>query len=164
MIPTILKTDGGPQFASQAFSDFCQQWGIHHILSSPHHHEANGAAEAAVKARKALVAKTTTAGRIDVDEFRSGLLEFRNTPRAHGFSPAQLLYGRTLHSQLLTHPTALKQEWREQHNALDKVATSLMDNPAQRTCPPLSILAPGAVIRVQHPRTKRWDTITEVIE
>ena len=95
-IPTILTTDGGPQFASQAFSDFCRQWGIHHVLSSPHHHEANGAAEAAVKAMKALIAKTTTIGRIDADEFRSGLLEFRNTPRAHGFSPGQLLYGRTL--------------------------------------------------------------------
>ena len=141
-IPTILKTDGGPQFASQAFSDFCQQWRIHHVLSSPHHHEANRAADAAVKAMKALVAKTTTTGSIDVDKFRSGLLEFWNTPRAHGFSPAQLLYGRTLRSQLLTHPTALKQEWREQHNALDKAATSLMDNPARRTRPPLSILAP----------------------
>ena len=29
---------------------------------------------------------------------------------------------------------------------------------------PFSILAPGAVVRVQHPRTKRWDTIAEVIE
>ena len=58
---------------------------------------------------KALIAKTTTTGRIDVDEFHSGLLEFRNTLWEHGFSPAQLLYGRTLRSQLLTHPTALKQ-------------------------------------------------------
>ena len=162
-IPTILKTDGGPQFASQAFSDFCRQWGIHHVLSSPHHHEANGAAEAAVKAMKALIAKTTTTGRIDVDEFRSGLLEFRNTPRAHGFSPAQLLYGRTLRSQLLTHPTALKQEWREQRNALDKAATSLMAKAKTQHdehARPLSILAPGTVVRVQHPRTKRWDTIS----
>ena len=166
-IPTILKTDGGPQFSSQAFSAFCRQWGIHHVLSSPHHHEANGAAEAAVKAMKALIAKTTTTGRIDVDEFRSGLLEFRNTPRAHGFSPAQLLYGRTLRSQLLTHPTALKQEWREQRNALDKAATLLMAKAKTQHdehARPLSILAPGAVVRVQHPRTKRWDTIAEVIE
>ena len=71
-IPTILKTDGGPQFASQAFSAFCRQWGIHHVLSSPHHHEANGAAEAAVRVMKALIAKTTTTGRIDVDEFAPG--------------------------------------------------------------------------------------------
>ena len=129
-IPNILKTDGGQQFASQAFSDFCRQLGIHHVISSPHHHEANGAAngcaEAVVKAMKVLVAKTTTTGRIDVDEFRSGLLEFWIMLRAHGFSPAQLLYGRTLCFQLLTQRTALKQEWREQRNALDKAATSLM--------------------------------------
>ena len=116
---------------------------------------------------KALVAKTTTTGRIDADEFRSGLLEFRNTPRVHGFSPALLLYGRMLRSKLLTHPTAVKQEWREQRTALDKAATSLMakaktqhDGHARA----LSILAPGAVIRVQHPRTKRWDTVAEVVE
>ena len=77
-VPTILKMDGGPQFASQAFSDFCRLWGIRHVLSSPHHHEANEAAEAAVMAMKAPIAKTTTTGRIDVDQFRSGLLEFRN--------------------------------------------------------------------------------------
>ena len=168
-IPTILETDGGTQFALQAFSNFCRQWGIHHVLSSSHHHEANGAAEAAVKAMKALVAKTTTTtiGRIDVDEFRSGLLEFRHTPRAHGFSPAQLLYGRTIRSQLLTYPTALKQDWREQRNALDKVATSLMAKAKTQHdehARPLSILAPGAVVRVQHPRNKQWDTIAEVIE
>ena len=166
-IPTILKTDGGPQFASQAFSDFCRQWDIHHVLSSAHHHEANGAAEAAVKAMKALIAKTTTTGRIDADEFRSGLLEFRHTPRARGFSPAQLLYGRTLHSQLLTHLTALKQEWREQCNALDNAATSLMAKAKTQhdeQARPLSIFAPGAVVRVQHPHTKRWNTIAEVIE
>ena len=64
-----------------------------------------------MKAMQALIAKTTTTGRIDVDEFRSGLLEFRNMPQAHGFIPAHLLYGRTLRSQLLIHPTSLKQEW-----------------------------------------------------
>ena len=40
-IPTFLKTNGGPQFSSQAFSAFCRQWGIHHVLSSPHHHGQN---------------------------------------------------------------------------------------------------------------------------
>ena len=135
-IPTILKTDGGPQFASQALSDFCRQWGIHHVLSSPHHHEANGAAEAAVKAMKAPVAKTTT-GRIDVDEFRFGLLEFRNKPRAHGFSPAKLLYGRR--SQLLTHPTALAEarvaRATQRSGQGSDVAHGQGQNPARRTRP-----------------------------
>ena len=160
-IPTILKTDGGPQFASQAFSDFCRQWGIHHVLSSPHHHEANGAVEAAVKAMKALITKTTTTGRMDVDEFRSGLLEFRNTPQAHDFSPAQLLYGQTLRSQLLTHPTALKQEWREQRNVLDKAATSLMAKAKtqhdEHACP-LSQSLPPAQLSVCNTHTPSGGT------
>ena len=82
-------------------------------------------------------------------------------------SSAQLLYGRTLRSQLLTHPTALKQEWREQRSTLDKAVTSLMAKAKTQHdehARPLSILAPGAVVCVQYPRTKRWDMIAEVIE
>ena len=80
-IPVRLTTDGGPQFTSRAFKEFCASWGICHTISSPHHHEANGAAEAAVKAIKALLGKTTRNGNVNVDAFRTGLLEFR-TPRA----------------------------------------------------------------------------------
>ena len=47
-IPVRLTTDGGPQFTSRAFKEFCASWGICHTISSPHHHETNGATEAAV--------------------------------------------------------------------------------------------------------------------
>ena len=166
-VPSHLKTDGGPQFSSHAFKEFCKCWGIQHVFSSPHHHESNGAAEAAVKAMKALLAKTTTKGNIHMDEFRRGVLEFRNTPRAHGFSPAQLLYGRTLRSTLPTHPSALQPQWQDLRKALDAASTELTAKAKRQHdlhAHPLSTLAPGTVVRVQHPRTKRWDTIAEVVE
>ena len=40
----------------------CASWGIRHTISSPNHHEANGTAEAAVKAIKAILGKTTGMG------------------------------------------------------------------------------------------------------
>ena len=137
------------------------------MISSPHHHEANGAAEAAVKAIKALLGKTTRNGNVNVDAFRTCLLEFRNTPRAHGLSPCQLLFGRNLRSKVLSHPSAFQQQWREQRDTLDRAATTLAAKAkAQHNlrAKPLSVLQPGTVVRVQHPRTKLWDTIAEVVE
>ena len=138
-----------------------------HTISSPHHHEANGAAEAAVKAIKALLGKTTRNGNVYVDTFRNGLLEFRNIPHAHGFSPSQLLFGRNLRSKALSHPSAFQHQWREQRDALDRAATTLAAKAKaqhDRRAKPLSVLQPGTVVQVQHPRTKRWDTIAEVVE
>ena len=164
-IPVQLTTDGGPQFTSQTFKQFCDGWGINHTVSSPHHHQANGAAEAAVKAVKTLLSKTTANGNINIDAFRAGLLEFRNTPRANGFSPSQLLFG--LRSQVLAHPSAFKQEWRDLRNTIDQAASSLAAKAQQRHdqhAKPLPVLRHGTVVRVQHPRSKRWDTVAEVIE
>ena len=47
-----VHSDECPQFASGEFSQFCEDCGITHVRSSPHQHQANGAAEAAVKAQK----------------------------------------------------------------------------------------------------------------
>ena len=87
------------------------------------------------------------------------------TPRAHGFSPSQLLFGRNLRSKVLSHPGAFQQQWREQRDALDRAATTLAAKAKVQhdlRAKPLSVLQPGTV--VQHPRTKRWDMIAEVVE
>ena len=59
------------------------------MRSSPHHHQGNGIAEASVKSMKALIVKMTTNGKLDTDAFHDAAVEFRNTPRANGLSPAQ---------------------------------------------------------------------------
>jgi hypothetical protein len=59
--------------------------------SSPYNHEANGHAEAGVKAMKALLEKTGGFGR----EFAEALLHYRNLPRSDGKgSPAEIFLGR----------------------------------------------------------------------
>ena len=51
-VPSILTTDGGPQFSSRRFAEFCTRWQVQHSTSSPQHPQSNGYAEAAVKAMK----------------------------------------------------------------------------------------------------------------
>ena len=123
--PVRLTTDDGPQVTSRAFKEFCASWGICHTISSPHHHEANGAAEAAVKAIKALLGKTTRNGNVSVDAFRTLLLELRSTLRAHGFSPYQQLFGSSRWSKVLSHPSAFQQQRHKQRDALDWAAKTL---------------------------------------
>ena len=167
VITVQLTTDGGPQLTSQAFKQFCDGRGINHTVSSRHHHQANGAAEAAVKAVKTFLSKTTANGNINIDAFRAGLLEFRNTPRANGFSPSQLLFGQPLRSQVLAHPSAFKPDWHDLRNTIDQAASSLAAKARQRHdqhAKPLPVLRHGTVVRVQHPRSKRCDTVPEVIE
>ena len=36
-IPRMIMSDGGPQFTSQEFSSFVENWGIAHVTSSPMH-------------------------------------------------------------------------------------------------------------------------------
>lgn len=64
-VPTVLRTDGGPQFTSSCVRRFLTRWGVDHRVSSPHNPQANGHAEAAVK----LVMTTTRDGNLDDDTF-----------------------------------------------------------------------------------------------
>ncbi|XP_015766172.1 PREDICTED: endogenous retrovirus group K member 18 Pol protein-like [Acropora digitifera] len=56
-IPRMIVLDGGPQFSSQEFKLFVDNWGITHITSSPMHQRVNGGAESAVKIMKTLLVK-----------------------------------------------------------------------------------------------------------
>ena len=139
------------------------QWGG----SSPHHHQGNGIAEASVKLMKALIAKTTTNGKLDTAAFRDAVVEFRNTPRANGLGAAQAVYGRPMRSKVVTHAGVFDVQWRQSRSRADEKAERLTAKAKERynehakVLPRLPI---GAVVRVQHPRTLLWDTIGEVIE
>ena len=66
------------------------------MTSSAYHPESNGHAEQAVKSAKHLLRKLNS----NLAQFRSHLQAWRNTPRADGFSPAQLFFGRRLRAGL----------------------------------------------------------------
>ena len=55
-IPEAIYTDGGPQFLKDGkFAQFCQEWGIQHLQSSPYMSRSNGIAESNVKDMKKII-------------------------------------------------------------------------------------------------------------
>ena len=157
--PVSITTDGGPQFQSRVFTGFCKEWGITHYISSPYNHPVNGSAEAAVKSVKHLAMKCTRNGNLNCDEFREGLLELRNTPRASGLSPAELVYGRPLRTKVPAHPSIYRPVERNMSQDHRNRAAEYFNSRAG-DLPKLTV---GTFVRVQDPNTQRWSTIATVV-
>jgi len=89
-IPNTIVSDNGPQFISSTFSEFTKKWDIIHVTSSPKYPQSNGAAERAVQTVKELMKKNLNV--------HAALCAYRDTALGNGYSPAQLLFGRSLNS------------------------------------------------------------------
>ncbi|XP_053686342.1 uncharacterized protein K02A2.6-like [Sabethes cyaneus] len=89
--PQVILTDNGTNFVCQKMVEFAREWDFQHITSAPHHQQANGKAEAAVKIAKRLLKKSQESG-ID---FWYALLHWRNIPNKIGSSPAARLFSRS---------------------------------------------------------------------
>ena len=100
--PDILLTDNGPQFDSREFASFSTDWQFQHLTSFPRYPQSNGEVERAVQTMKMVLNKSS-------DEYLA-LLNFRDTPLHHGYSPAQLSMGRKLRTRVPCHPDELKPE------------------------------------------------------
>ena len=95
----VIRSDNGPQFR-QEFDSFCKKHGIVHETSSPYFPQSNGHAESGVKICKQLLQKQDH----HWDNFLLALLEWRNTPKPDGISPAQMMFGRRQRTALPTLP------------------------------------------------------------
>ena len=93
--PDYIRTDGGPQYRAE-FSEFCKSNGIKHELSSAYNPESNGLAESAVKSMKLLLIRAKK----EKEPVSKALAAWRNTARADGTTPAQLLFGRRQRQRL----------------------------------------------------------------
>lgn len=165
-IPVRLRSDGGPQFASAETSSFCKKWGVTQALSTPHYSQSNGHAEAAVKAMKALIIKTDCDGKINSDAFSQGVLEWRNTPRAHGLSPAQILFGHPMRSIIPAHHSSFDRKWTEIMDNRDRIVPDQREKTKRRydeRAHPLKPFIVGEKVRVQDPVSKRWDKTGTII-
>ena len=93
--PNVIITDQGTNYTSQEFIKFATEWEFQHVLTSPHHHESNGRAEAAVKIVKNMLEKVNSEG----GDMHKSMLEWRNavTPGSKS-SPAQRLMSRRTRS------------------------------------------------------------------
>lgn len=157
--PVRLRTDGGPQFAAKAFSDFLLRWKVQHVITSPHHPQSNGHAEAAVKSLKHLILKVAPSGNIRTEVFDRGLLEMRNTPNHSGRSPAQILFGHSLRTCVPAHPNSFRPEWQPNAEECEMRATQRdfdvqchYNNRARQ----LPVLPLHQRVRIQDPVSRRW--------
>lgn len=95
-IPETVISDNGTQYSSREFRKFAEEWGFHHVTSSPNYPQANGKSERAVQTVKTLLIKAVKSN----SDFYLALLNFRNTPRDGLSSPANLLMSRRLRCKL----------------------------------------------------------------
>ena len=99
-IPEVIFSDGGPQFSSLEFRDFCKAWNIKHSLSSPEFPRGNARAERAVQTCKNLIRKAIDSG----SDIEAALLAYRTTPLQDcGVSPSHLLFNRIPRNHLNSH-------------------------------------------------------------
>ncbi|KAK3851886.1 hypothetical protein Pcinc_041496 [Petrolisthes cinctipes] len=165
-VPVILRTDGGPQFTSSSVRRFLARWGVEHRVSSPHNLRANGHAEAAVKAVKKLIMMTTERGQLDEDEFARGLLELRNTPKADGRSPAQILFGHPMRSCIPAHHRSFSPQWQLAADDCDAKADHLREQAKIRhdsSARSLPLLHLGGYVDVQDHANGRWDRVGVIV-
>ena len=103
-IPDIVWSDGGPQFTSNMFHQFAQQWEFSHKVSTPHYPQSNGKVEATVKSMKKIMRTSWNGRSLNHDKFCRALLQYRNTPsRRDGSSPVQKLYGHPVQDIIPAH-------------------------------------------------------------
>lgn len=157
-IPNSIRTDGGPQFRTE-FETFCSRNGIEHEVSSPYHSQSNGLAEAAVKQTKYLLIKCEG----KMEEFKRALAEWRNTPRADGYSPAQMFIGRRQRGLLPTLPNALEPINLEDAHAARTETSDKGKEYFDRSAVDAEPLKQGQKVHVQNPKTNRWDRSAVVV-
>ena len=164
-VPVALWSDGGPEFTSYQFRDFLRKWGVLHHTSSPHYPRSNGRAESGVKAAKKLLRRCWDLRRCRLDEeaWTRGILQHWNTPGSHGASPAQIVYGRPIRDTLPSHPQLYQQQpadsFIDRRREQNEKVKDRYDSRA-RDLPEFSV---GTRVRVQDPRTRRWDRCGVVI-
>jgi len=144
--PCSIRTDGGPQFRT-AFKEWCKAKNIIHEVSSPYNPQSNGHAENAVKIAKYLMKKTNS----NLANFKEALFAWRNMPRADGFSPSDLFFGRRLRSASL--PSIRKSTPQTYADAVKLRKSEKEKRKATDNVPPL---LPGTPVVLQSPMTKRW--------
>ncbi|XP_044182754.1 uncharacterized protein K02A2.6-like [Acropora millepora] len=92
-VPSVVVSGNGPCYSSVEFNKFSEDWGFHHVTSSPGYPQSNGQSERTVQTVKSMFEKA--------DNPYKALFSYRNTPLEDvNLSPSQMLMGRRLRTQI----------------------------------------------------------------
>ncbi|KAJ8369419.1 hypothetical protein SKAU_G00094470 [Synaphobranchus kaupii] len=100
-LPVTLRSDQGPQFKSDEFSNYCESNGITHVKTTPRWAQANGEVE---RQNASLMKRIRIAESEGLDwkrELRKYVTVYRSIDHATtGKSPAELLFNRKIRGKL----------------------------------------------------------------
>ena len=152
-IPFVLRSDNGPSYASEDFKAFLQECRVVHYTSSPHYPQSNGLAETTVKLSKRLIEKAVLQGK----PWNALLLQHRITPLSSDIpSPAEILFGRKLRTELSILPSQLlNPRIMQQRECIAKKEGRFFHQNAQNASNELP-LEVGQNVYHQDPNTKKW--------
>jgi transposase InsO family protein len=129
-IPSIIKSDNGPPFNSDAFAKFAKHKGFKHRKITPLWPLANGEAERFMRTIKKTMKAAISQGRSWNQDLNSFLLNYRATPHSSTkVAPATLLFGRNIQTTL---PSMSLESHERTIIANDREAKSKMKTYADR--------------------------------
>ena len=138
--------------------DYC----IQHGKSSPYNPQSNGHAERNVAIVKQLILKTDND--IQSKQFLDGMAQLRNTPRADGYSPCQVVFGRSVRTLIPTLTEALgTNEFVEKARKRRKIIDEKQKARYNLHARDLEPFESGAKIWVQNADTGNWDNTAKII-
>lgn len=141
-IPETLISDNNP-FSSFAMRQFAEEWGFENITSSPRYPRSNGQVERFVQTVKQLMRKAVESNQ----DVAIALLQYRNASVAGcEYSPAQLLFNRSLRTRIPTLPIT-DQDPKRSDLQLRQERQKFYHDRRSRPLPPLQ---PGDAVRVQN--------------
>lgn len=99
-IPLVLFSDNGPQFTSHVFKEFLKHRGIIHKTCAPYQPSSNGQAERFVQTvKKGLSAMSEDKGPMST-KINTFLMQLRKAPNSTGKNAYELMFGRTIRTNL----------------------------------------------------------------
>lgn len=115
-IPSVFMSDNGPQFVSKEMQEFAATYSFQQVTSSPRYPQSNGLAERTVKTLKDLLRHSP--------DPNMALLSYRTTALPWcSLSPAELLMGRKLRTDVPQLPSKFIPEWHYLHTFREKDAS-----------------------------------------
>ena len=148
-VPREIISDNGPQCLT-TFNEFCADWGIQHMTSSPRYAQSNGFIERQVRNIKPIIKKCLKAN----SDIHKALLNIRATPLDSTLPiPAELMFGRPIPTTLPSHTSQIALENYQEH--VQQWSDQQKSYGDQRTWP-LPPLLVGKPVRVLDKQSKTW--------